>query len=427
MSNVAIRIENLGKRYKIGVKREKYYTLRDSLMKALTYPFRGRRQGRPDRGHPQEDFIWALKDVSLEINHGDIIGIIGRNGAGKSTLLKILSRITEPTEGQAEIFGRVGSLLEVGTGFHPELTGRENIFLNGVIMGMTRAEVQRNFDAIVAFAEIEKFLETPVKHYSSGMYVRLAFAVAAHLDPEILLVDEVLAVGDAVFQKKCLGKMEDVAKGGRTVLFVSHNMSAVKQLCPRSIMLDSGKLFCNGDSESVIEGYLQSSSTISATLEVTESLKRSGTGTGRIEKVELENQYGQQISTIGVGDALIVKIYARLFYKMPSLVGGIEVKSQNGVHLLNLRSDSLGKTFGPYNHGDTVLFFFKIPSMPFFPGIYIIEPWFAKSKGKRVDHLQGGINIMIEPKGNFKSEMLIQKGKGLVIMDFECSDMLVED
>jgi lipopolysaccharide transport system ATP-binding protein len=229
MSNLAIRIEGLGKRYKIGVKRERYYTLRDSLMNALTSPFRRRRgQAQEDNPHSQVDFIWALKDVSLEINHGDIIGIIGRNGAGKSTLLKILSRITEPTEGQAEIFGRVGSLLEVGTGFHPELTGRENIFLNGVIMGMTRAEVQRNFDEIVAFAEIEQFLDTPVKYYSSGMYVRLAFAVAAHLDPEILLVDEVLAVGDAAFQKKCLGKMEDVAKGGRTVLFVSHNLGAIQ-------------------------------------------------------------------------------------------------------------------------------------------------------------------------------------------------------
>jgi lipopolysaccharide transport system ATP-binding protein len=255
MSNVAIRIENLGKRYKIGVKREKYYTLRDSLMNALTYPFRGRRQGRPDRGNPQEDFIWALKDVSLEINHGDIVGIIGRNGAGKSTLLKILSRITEPTAGQAEIFGRVGSLLEVGTGFHPELTGRENIFLNGVIMGMTRAEVQRNFDAIVAFAEIEKFLDTPVKHYSSGMYVRLAFAVAAHLDPEILLVDEVLAVGDAAFQKKCLGKMEDIAKGGRTVLFVSHNMGAVRALCQKCILLENGVVIAIGEPDTIIDNY----------------------------------------------------------------------------------------------------------------------------------------------------------------------------
>jgi lipopolysaccharide transport system ATP-binding protein len=255
MSNIAIRIDRLGKRYKIGVKRERYYTLRDSLMNALTYPFRRRRPAPADNPHPQADFIWALKDVSLEINHGDILGIIGRNGAGKSTLLKILSRITEPTEGQAEIFGRVGSLLEVGTGFHPELTGRENIFLNGVIMGMTKAEVQHNFDEIVAFAEIEKFLDTPVKHFSSGMYVRLAFAVAAHLDPEILLVDEVLAVGDAAFQKKCLGKMEDVAKGGRTVLFVSHNMGAMRALCQKGILLESGSLMDINDIDSVVEKY----------------------------------------------------------------------------------------------------------------------------------------------------------------------------
>jgi lipopolysaccharide transport system ATP-binding protein len=280
MSNVAIRIENLGKRYKIGVKREKYYTLRDSLMNALTYPFRGRRQERPDQGHPQEDFFWALKDVSLEINHGDIIGIIGRNGAGKSTLLKILSRITEPTEGQAEIFGRVGSLLEVGTGFHPELTGRENIFLNGVIMGMTRAEVQRNFDEIVAFAEIEKFLDTPVKHYSSGMYVRLAFAVAAHLDPEILLVDEVLAVGDAAFQKKCLGKMEDIAKGGRTVLFVSHNMGAVGSLCNKAVLFENGALALQDETIIVLERYGNYLCNISNTSH-NEAFKRPQKHTGR--------------------------------------------------------------------------------------------------------------------------------------------------
>jgi lipopolysaccharide transport system ATP-binding protein len=258
MSNVAIRIDRLGKRYKIGAKREKYYTLRDSLTNALTHPFRRRRRSQGDNPQPLDDFIWALKDVSLEVNHGDIIGIIGRNGAGKSTLLKILSRITEPTEGQAEIFGRVGSLLEVGTGFHPELTGRENIFLNGVIMGMTKAEVQRNFDEIVAFAEIEKFLDTPVKRYSSGMYVRLAFAVAAHLDPEILLVDEVLAVGDAAFQKKCLGKMADVAKGGRTVVFVSHNMGAVRSLCTKGILLENGTITSIGETEATINNYQKS-------------------------------------------------------------------------------------------------------------------------------------------------------------------------
>ena len=200
--------------------------------------------------------IWALKDVSFDINRGEVVGIIGRNGAGKSTLLKILSEITEPTEGRVEIHGRVGSLLEVGTGFHPELTGRENVYLNGAILGMKRAEIERKFDEIVAFAEVEKFIDTPVKHYSSGMYLRLAFAVAAHLEPEILIVDEVLAVGDAAFQKKCLGKMAGVAKEGRTVLFVSHNMPAITRLCERAILLDEGRLLQDGVSHQVVKAYL---------------------------------------------------------------------------------------------------------------------------------------------------------------------------
>ena len=257
MSDVAIRIENLSKQYRLG-ERVQYRSLRSTLNDALTGPWRALKNlRRPSvERPPRDDFIWALKDVSLEIEHGEAVGIIGRNGAGKSTLLKILSRITEPTEGSAEIHGRVGSLLEVGTGFHPELTGRENIYLNGAILGMKKVEIVRKFDEIVAFAEVERFLDTPVKHYSSGMYVRLAFAVAAHLEPEILLVDEVLAVGDAAFQQKCLGKMGDVAKEGRTVLFVSHNMGAIVQLCPKSILLRSGHVELAARSDQVIKKYL---------------------------------------------------------------------------------------------------------------------------------------------------------------------------
>jgi lipopolysaccharide transport system ATP-binding protein len=239
-----IRVDRLSKQYQIG-KREAYKTLRETLVEKATAPLGALRtlfKGTNGR-HPREDNThWALKDVSFEVMPGEVVGIIGRNGAGKSTLLKILSRITEPTTGQAELYGRVGSLLEVGTGFHAELTGRENIYLNGAILGMKRAEIQRKFDEIVAFAEVEQFLDTPVKHYSSGMYMRLAFAVAAHLEPEILVVDEVLAVGDATFQKKCLGKMEDVARQGRTVLFVSHNMNAIQQLCDRAILLNGGRV-----------------------------------------------------------------------------------------------------------------------------------------------------------------------------------------
>lgn len=257
MSNVAIRVEGLGKKYRIGGKREPYSTLRDTLVDVVSSPFRrvrGLLRGESASGLDEE--IWALKDINFEVKHGEVIGIIGRNGAGKSTLLKILSRITEPTTGYADVFGRVGALLEVGTGFHPELTGRENIFLNGAILGMSREEIKRKFDEIVDFAGVEKFIDTPVKHYSSGMGLRLGFAVAAHLEPEILIVDEVLAVGDAEFQKKCLGKMSEVAGEGRTVLFVSHNMAAVQSMCSRAVWLDEGHVIEEGNTDSVVSHYL---------------------------------------------------------------------------------------------------------------------------------------------------------------------------
>ena len=242
MGDIAIRVQNLGKQYRIGASKDSrshYKTLRETIMQAAGDTARWIRK---NGAREEENTIWALKDVSFEVKQGEVLGIIGRNGAGKSTLLKILSRITEPTEGTIDLYGRVGSLLEVGTGFHPELTGRENIYLNGAILGMKRVEIDKKFDEIVDFAEVEKFIDTPVKHYSSGMYLRLAFAVAAHLEPEILLVDEVLAVGDAEFQKKCLGKMGEVAKEGRTVLFVSHNMPAIQKLCKKTLLLQFGAI-----------------------------------------------------------------------------------------------------------------------------------------------------------------------------------------
>lgn len=257
----AVSVENLSKKYIIGHQKQQRYTaLRDVLAEGakrisqkIIHPF-----SQPENDPRHEEF-WALNDVSFEIKQGDRVGIIGRNGAGKSTLLKILSRITEPTSGRVSIKGRVASLLEVGTGFHPELTGRENIYLNGAILGMSKTEIKKKFDEIVAFAEVEKFLDTPVKRYSSGMYVRLAFAVAAHLEPEILIVDEVLAVGDAQFHKKCLGKMEEVGKDGRTVLFVSHNMAMISNLCQKGIMLEGGKIYAQGEISKVIQQYYQSS------------------------------------------------------------------------------------------------------------------------------------------------------------------------
>ncbi|MDX2031114.1 MAG: ABC transporter ATP-binding protein [Blastocatellia bacterium] len=256
-----IKIENLSKRYTLGARRAAYGTFRESLIEMLRAPIRRFQQ----KAQPEDRSVWALRGVSFEVMPGEVLGVIGRNGAGKSTLLKILSRITEPTEGQVDIYGRVGSLLEVGTGFHAELSGRENIYLNGAIMGMSRREIQTKFDEIVAFSEVERFLDTPVKHYSSGMYMRLAFSVAAHLEPEILMVDEILAVGDAAFQEKCIGKMRNVAREGRTVLFVSHNMQAIKNLCTRGCIIDKGQLMMIGEVNRAIDAYRELSARSSDT------------------------------------------------------------------------------------------------------------------------------------------------------------------
>jgi len=251
-----ITARNLGKRYRIGVSRQPYCSLRESLAKSLTSPFR-----HASRGSSGNNTIWALKDATFDVMPGEVVGVVGRNGAGKSTLLKVLSRITEPTSGEVDLYGRVGSLLEVGTGFHPELSGRENIYLNGAVLGMKKIEIDGKFDEIVEFAEVRRFLDTPVKHYSSGMYMRLAFAVAAHLEPEILVIDEVLAVGDASFQKRCLGKMEEVAKQGRTVLFVSHNMTAVQSLCDRALWMHEGRVVADDRADYVVGEYLRNGAT----------------------------------------------------------------------------------------------------------------------------------------------------------------------
>ncbi|MGB8510014.1 MAG: ABC transporter ATP-binding protein [Pyrinomonadaceae bacterium] len=267
-----IKAEGVGKEYRIGARAESYATLRETLAGAVRAPLRWAKR----RGQAATNSFWALEDVGFEVLPGEVVGVIGRNGAGKSTLLKILSRVTEPTTGRVELYGRVSSLLEVGTGFHPELTGRENIFLNGAILGMHREEIARKFDEIVSFAEVEKFLDTPVKRYSSGMYVRLAFAVAAHLESEIMIVDEVLAVGDAQFQKKCLGKMGDVAKGGRTVLVVSHNIGVVNSLCSRAVYLADGRVRAEGPAEEIVNAYL--SETLETKSHDLERLRVSGFG-----------------------------------------------------------------------------------------------------------------------------------------------------
>ena len=350
MSNdVVISVENLSKRYRIGAKEESYKTFREAIIDGFTAPIRNLRRLRkltkfdetgskepnsplhapgsmrrtpapvskpltlcsmlpaPSRRLPN-DTIWALKDVSFEVKQGEVVGIIGRNGAGKTTLLKILSRITEPTAGDVKLYGRVSSLLEVGTGFHPELTGRENIYLNGAILGMRKEEINRKFDEIVGFAEIEKFLGTPVKRYSSGMYVRLAFAVAAHLEPEILLVDEVLAVGDTQFQKKCLGKMEEVAEGGKTVLFVSHNMEAISKLCQRTILISKGSVILDDNTPDTISYYLLDGRENSQHVRVYDDATAPGDNFVKLRAVRLTDHVGNEINTLNINEGCLVEI-----------------------------------------------------------------------------------------------------------------------
>lgn len=338
MSDIAIRVEELSKQYRIGARKQRYTTLRDQVVETFTSLWK--RNGHRDASR---DTIWALRDASFEVNQGEVIGIIGRNGAGKSTLLKILSRITEPTTGRADIYGRVGSLLEVGTGFHEELTGRENIFLNGAILGMSRKEIQRKFDEIVAFAEVENFIDTPVKRYSSGMYVRLAFAVAAHLEPEILIVDEVLAVGDMTFQKKCLGKMGDVAKEGRTVLFVSHNMAAVTGLCSRAIVLQKGQIVFDGPSQQAVSYYLSAQATASQT-NLIDRQDRAGNGRIRFVQAWVEDAEGNTVETVCSGQdvRLVAEYQASDNHPLGSLTVLFALNGRMGEQIAGLVSDCVG-------------------------------------------------------------------------------------
>jgi homopolymeric O-antigen transport system ATP-binding protein len=303
MSDIAIRVESLSKRYKIGAARGAHDTLRERVAAGLQSVF-----SPHGRSQSTANTIWALNGVSFDVKHSEVVGIIGQNGAGKSTLLKILSRITPPTGGRAEIHGRVGSLLEVGTGFDRDLTGRENTYLNGAILGMRKAEIDRKFDDIVAFAEVEKFIDTPVKRYSSGMYVRLAFAVAAHLEPEILIVDEVLAVGDVRFQEKCLDKMGELRQSGRTVLFVSHNMSAITRLCPRTLLVQDGKLKADGPSEQVVSSYLTVHAATSGAREWSDPSEAPQGSVARLCAVRVRNEEGWMIDTVDIRQAVGIEM-----------------------------------------------------------------------------------------------------------------------
>lgn len=418
MSSPVISVENLSKSYRLG--QIGTGTLTNDL-RVWAAKLRGRpnpllKIGQEDHGNRDGEELWALKDVSFTVEQGEVLGIIGKNGAGKSTLLKILSRVTAPTGGRVKVKGRIASLLEVGTGFHPDLTGRENIFLNGAILGMSRDEVRRKFDEIVDFAEVEKFIDTPVKRYSSGMYVRLAFAVAAHLEPEILLVDEVLAVGDAEFQKKCLGKMGDVAKQGRTVLFVSHNMAAVQTLCPKSLLLDKGKISFSGPSTEVVSKYLTNGlDEIQQTNNLEDWPKRSGNGNAKIVCIELFNGQEKPITQIAYDESIKIRLTCR-FYEEIEASFGVLINSVFDVPLIDLRSnnDSLitGKLFG------TVVVDVDIDELNLYPGDYLLSPWIADRMIKEdIDYVRSCSKLTVTVPTKFEGHLQLDPNWGSYIVN----------
>ncbi len=323
-----IKVQNLGKRYRLGAPQAPYASLRDTLAGMARAPLRLLQRN----GRAAQPLFWAVNNVSFEVQPGEVVGIIGRNGAGKSTLLKMLSRITQPTTGRIELYGRIASLLEVGTGFHPELTGRENIYLNGAILGMARAEIERNFDEIVAFSEVEEFIDTPVKHFSSGMYLRLAFAVAAHLEPEILIIDEVLAVGDARFQRKCLDKMQDVGKQGRTVLFVSHNMPAITRLCRRTILLDRGEILRDGPSSEVVGAYLSSGLGTTAAREWTDLSTAPGNDIVRLCAVRVCTDQGEVSASMDIRRPVGIEMEYEVLTPGHALMPHLHFYNEEGVY-----------------------------------------------------------------------------------------------
>jgi len=424
MSSV-ITIQNLSKKYIINhQKQERYTALRDVLANGAKRFTRNLLHQTVPENDPAHEEFWALKDVSFDIQQGDRVGIIGRNGAGKSTLLKVLSRITEPTSGKVKIKGRVASLLEVGTGFHPELTGRENIYLNGAILGMSKAEIKKKFDEIVAFAEVEKFLDTPVKRYSSGMYVRLAFAVAAHLEPEILIVDEVLAVGDAQFQKKCLGKMDEVGKAGRTLFFVSHNMAAVQNLCNRGIYLSDGRVKHIGSEKDAIAKYLNEGA--NQPISLATRIDRQGTQEVRVIGIAFFDMDDQPISEASAGQELKIRFYfERLIHEdLSNIVASIRINSSFDVPVFLHHNRLLGLEFGilpPKGY-----FEFCIPRLPLPPSSYSITYSLLKD-GVCLDSVTGAAEMTVVAGDFFQSGEIPPPSHGLCLVDgnwgmYELSD-----
>ena len=399
MNNIVIRAENLGKKYKIGLLKKRQNTLRDHVVEGVksAINFRGRRSAAGAEAVAPMDTIWAVDDVSFEVKQGEVLGIIGRNGAGKSTLLKILSRITEPTHGRCEIYGRVGSLLEVGTGFHSELTGRENIYLNGAILGMKKAEIDRKFDEIVAFSEVEQFVDTPVKRYSSGMHMRLAFSVAAHLEMETLIIDEVLAVGDVSFQNKCLGKMGDVASQGRTVLFVSHNMGAVANLCQSVIWLDRGRVVERGEPGAIINAYLKNT-----TLDEEGSVRfgsRTGTGEARLLRASLMDSDGSPRETFSMGETVVAEMDIEFLRAFPLVYMSLDIKrADSGLGVLHLTTTDSGFNLEQITEG-THRLRVEIPNCTLYPGAYKIAVFIGIENIKALDFVQDAMTFSMIHSG----------------------------
>ena len=413
-----IRVHNLSKRYRIG-RVEPYRTLRESIVRSVTAPGRLARAllgGARDGGaHDGERHVWALRDVSFDVMPGEVLGLIGRNGAGKSTLLKLLSRITEPSGGRAEIYGRVGSLLEVGTGFHPELTGRENIYLNGAILGMRRAEIQRKFDEIVAFAEVEKFIDTPVKHYSSGMHVRLAFAVAAHLEPEILLVDEVLAVGDAAFQKKCLGKMGDVARAGRTIIFVSHNMASIESLCSSCLLISSGRLEAEGAPAQIAMRYMASELRgHGGARSLVDHQGRRGDSIPMVKSIHLVSDGDGPTGVVRMGAPLEATVEFRSPHPIRPILG-ITLKTAEGMPLFGVsnRWTNQGVDNRRVSSGRVTCRFDRLLLMP---GTYLLDLYFGDfgDPSRDLDIIQDAISFEVAPADLLGTGMLPRRTDGPV-------------
>ncbi len=426
MSKPIIRVEGLSKQYRIGARERAYKTIRESLMDAVIAPFR-RINGHPQCAirNPHSEYIWALKDVSFDVQPGEVLGIIGRNGAGKSTLLKILSRITEPTEGRAKVGGRVGSLLEVGTGFHHELTGRENVYLNGAILGMRKAEIDRKFDEIVAFSEVEKFIDTPVKRYSSGMYVRLAFAVAAHLEPEILIVDEVLAVGDAGFQKKCLGKMDEVAHHGRTVLLVSHNMAAIEGLCDRAVWLDTGNVRATGPSRDIIVHYSRANNTtqdIGPGLDLTGRL---GNQRARIASAQIiGHEGGNGAVFMGEPFQLTLEIFAEERVRGVNIY--IEIFSLTGIKLLS--ASIYRQNLDIELPSGNTRWVCDLQTMPLRAGIYTVQLGVCTTwEEDEMDVLPQALKLEVLPKDVLGSGRLLDHTGGLTFTQFQWRQTELDD